>query len=339
MIEVFRPAHPHRTRHPRHFSGQRKVSVPMCTTWRGPGSASAGWCFPGLNQKTSKAGRLTDPFRPACRQLKAEPAAALPPRSAPRSEHAARWECSVSETPRAAADGDAATPRPNCPGPSAARAKERAALRKMLRPAHPHRTRHPGHFSGQRKVSVLMRTTWRGPGSASAGWCFPGLNQKASEAGRRSGRFRPARRTMQAEPAAALSPRSAHRSEHAARRECSVSETPRAAADGDAATPRPNCPGPSAARAKERAALRKMLRPAHPHRTRHPGHFSGQRKVSVLMRTTWGGPGSASAGWCFPGLNQKASKAGRRSGRFCPAFRPVPAEPVAALPPRSAPWS
>ena len=36
---------------------------------------------------------------------------ALPPRSAPRSEHAARWECSVSETPRAAADRDAATPR------------------------------------------------------------------------------------------------------------------------------------------------------------------------------------------------------------------------------------
>ena len=177
-------------------------------------------------------------FCPVLRPVPAEPDAALPPRSAPRSEHAARWECSVSETPCAAADGDAATPRPNCPGHSAARAKERVALRKMLRPAHPHRTRHPRHFSGQRKVSVPMRTTWGGPGSASAGWCFPGLNQKASKAGRRSGRFRPARRTMQAEPDAALPPCSAPRSEHAARWECRVSETPRAAADGDAATPR-----------------------------------------------------------------------------------------------------
>ena len=43
--------------------------------------------------------------------MQAEQAAALPPRSAPRSEHAARRECSVSETPRAAADRDAATPR------------------------------------------------------------------------------------------------------------------------------------------------------------------------------------------------------------------------------------
>ena len=43
--------------------------------------------------------------------MKAEQAAALPPRSATRSGHAARRECSVSETPRAAADRDAATPR------------------------------------------------------------------------------------------------------------------------------------------------------------------------------------------------------------------------------------
>ena len=179
---------------------------------------------------------------------------------------------------------------------------------------HP-RTRHPRRFSRQRKVSVLMRTTWGGPGSASAGWCFPGLNQKASKAGRRSGRFCPALRPVPAEPDAALPPRSAPRSEHFARFEGKVSETPRAAADGAAATPRPNCPGPSAARAKERAALRKMLRPAQPHRTRHPGHFSGQRKVSVLMRTTWGGPGSASArrGWAalFPALPGSPPDAGR----------------------------
>ena len=43
--------------------------------------------------------------------MPAEPTTALPPRSASRSEHAARCEGSVSETPRAAADRDAATPR------------------------------------------------------------------------------------------------------------------------------------------------------------------------------------------------------------------------------------
>ena len=175
-------------------------------------------------------------FCPVLRPVQTEPDAALPPRSAPRSEHAARCECSVSETTRAAADGDAASPRkaaftPRRPG------KEKGSFEKLLRPAHPHRTRHPGHFSGQRKVSVLMRTAWGGPGSASAGWCFPGLNQKASKAGWRFAPFCPASRPMQAEPDAALPPRSAPRSEHAARWECSVSETPRAAADGDAATP------------------------------------------------------------------------------------------------------
>ena len=143
------------------------------------------------NEIPVKSGRRSCPLCPARRPMPAEPDAALPPRSAPRSEHAARYEGSVSETPRAAADGDAATPRPNCPGQSAARAKERAALRKTLRPAHPHRTRHPGHFSGQRKVSVLMRTTWGGPGFASA---------------RRGGAALfpvcPARRPMSAEPAA-----------------------------------------------------------------------------------------------------------------------------------------
>ena len=135
------------------------------------------------NEIPVKSGRRTTPLCPARRPMSAEPDAALPPRSAPRSEHAARWECSVSETPRAAADGDAATPRPNCPGPSAARAKERAALRKMLRPAHPHRTRHPGHFSGQRKVSVLMRTTWGKPGSASAGRFSRPLPSPAQKSG------------------------------------------------------------------------------------------------------------------------------------------------------------
>ena len=142
------------------------------------------------NEIPVKSGRRSPPFCPARRPMPAEPDAALPPRSAPRSEHAARWECSVSETPRAAADGDAATPRPNCPGHSAARAKERAALNKTLRPAHPHRTRHPGHFSGQRKVSVLMRTTWGGPGSASARWgraaLLPALPGSPPDAGRAS---------------------------------------------------------------------------------------------------------------------------------------------------------
>ena len=59
--------------------------------------------------------------------------------------------------------------------------------------------------------------------------------------------------------------------------------------------PRPSCPGPSAAQSKRRLVWRKVLRPVSPHRTRHPGHFSEQRKVSVLMRTTWGKPGFASA--------------------------------------------
>ena len=142
------------------------------------------------NEIPVKSGRRSSPLCPARRPMPAEPDAALPPRSAPRSEHAARCECSVFEMPRAAADRDAATPRPNCPGPSAARAKERAALRKMLRPAHPHRTRHPGHFSGQRKVSVLMRTTWGGPGFASArrgrAALFPALPGQPPDAGRGS---------------------------------------------------------------------------------------------------------------------------------------------------------
>ena len=105
------------------------------------------------------------PFRPARRPMPAVPAAALPPRSAPRSEHFARLEGKASETPRGAAGGDAATPSQSSPPPHAARAKKRAALYKTLRPAHPHRTPHPGHFSRGRKVSVLRRTTWGGPAS------------------------------------------------------------------------------------------------------------------------------------------------------------------------------
>ena len=59
--------------------------------------------------------------------------------------------------------------------------------------------------------------------------------------------------------------------------------------------PRAKLPGPRAARAKRRLVWRKVLRPVSPHRTRHLGHFPRRRKMSVLMRTTWGGPGSASA--------------------------------------------
>ena len=66
---------------------------------------------PVLPGRAREEGGAAPPFRPTRRPMPAEPAAALPPRSAPRSEHAARWECSVSETPRAAADRDAATPR------------------------------------------------------------------------------------------------------------------------------------------------------------------------------------------------------------------------------------
>ena len=149
--------------------------------------------------------------------------------------------------------------RAKLPSPHAARAKKRAALRKMLRPVHPHRTRHPGHFSGQRKVSILMRTALGGPGSASAGWCFPGLNQKTSKAGRCTDPFRSSGRPLKAEKAAALPPRSAPRSEHAARWECSVSETPRAAADGDAATPRKTS-HPRAARRECRTQTKNLPR-------------------------------------------------------------------------------
>ena len=214
---------------------------------------------PVLPGRAREEGGAAPPFRPTRRPMPAEPAAALPPRSAPRSEHAARCECSVSETPRAAADRGAAALHKTPPALCAVRAKKRAALKEMLRPVSPHRTRHLRHFSGQRKVSVLMRTTWGGPGSASAGWCFPGLNQKTSKAGRRTDPFRSSGRPLKAEKAAALPPRSAHRSEHAAQCECSVSETPRAAADGDVATPRKTS-HPRAARRKCRTQTKNLPR-------------------------------------------------------------------------------
>ena len=128
-------------------------------------------------------------------------------------------------------------PRAKLPGPRAARAKRRLVWRKVLRPVSPHRTRHPGHFPRRRKMSVLMRTKGGAPvlpGPAREGRAPP----QPSAARRHAPLFCTARRPMQAEQAAALPPRSAPRSEHAARCECSVSETPRAAADRDAATPR-----------------------------------------------------------------------------------------------------
>lgn len=70
------------------------------------------------NEIPVKSGRRTAPLCPARRPMPAEPDAALPPRSAPRSEHAARCECSVSETPRAAADRGAAAPRKTSPLPA-----------------------------------------------------------------------------------------------------------------------------------------------------------------------------------------------------------------------------
>ena len=257
MIEVFRPVSLRSTRHPGHFSGQRKVSVLMRTTWGGPGSAAAGWCFPGLNQKASKAGRaLADFALPSARCQPSQPRhCRRVVRIGANTLHGGSAACPKRRVRRRTVTRP---PRAKLPVPRAARIKERTALNKMLRLVHPHRKRHPEHFSEQRKVPVLMRTAWGGPGSASAGWCFPDLNQKASQAGRCSGRFCPACRPVPAAPAAALPPRSAPRSEHAAQCECSVSETPRAAADGDAATPRKTS-HPRAARRKERAALIQML--------------------------------------------------------------------------------
>ncbi len=111
---------------------------------------------PGPSSESGGAGRRSGPLCPARRPTPAEPDAALPPRSAPRSEHAARCECSVSETPRAAADGDAAIPRKTA-HTFAARAKERAALNEMLRPAHPHRTRHCRFFCVRPGTRTLAR--------------------------------------------------------------------------------------------------------------------------------------------------------------------------------------
>ena len=82
------------------------MSVLMRTMWGKPGFTSA------------RRGRAAlSPYRPARRPMQAEPDAALPPRSAPRSEHFARFEGKVSETPRAAADRDAAAPAQDFPAP------------------------------------------------------------------------------------------------------------------------------------------------------------------------------------------------------------------------------
>ena len=95
----------------------------MRTTWGKPGFTSA------------QRGRAAlSPYRPARRPMQAEPDAALPPRSAPRSEHFARLEGKVSETPRAAADRGAAAPRKTSPLPCATRTKRRLVWRKVLCP-------------------------------------------------------------------------------------------------------------------------------------------------------------------------------------------------------------
>ena len=104
-----------------------------------------------MRKDRARSGR----FCPACRPMQAEPDAALPPRSAPRSGHAARWECSVSETPRAAADRDAATPRKAAHTPAPPGKRIRTALIEVLRPDHPHgvyasaRGHAPSHAASQ----------------------------------------------------------------------------------------------------------------------------------------------------------------------------------------------
>ena len=107
------------------------------------------------NEIPGKSGRRSCPFCPARRPMPAEPDAALPPRSAPRSEHAARYEGSVSETPRAAADSDAATPRKAAHTPAPPGKRIRTALIEVLRPDHPHgvyasaRGHAPSHAASQ----------------------------------------------------------------------------------------------------------------------------------------------------------------------------------------------
>ena len=239
---------------------------------------------PVLPGRAREEGGAAPPFRPTRRPMPAEPAAALPPRSAPRSEHAARWECSVSETPRAAADGDAATTR-KTPRPPRRPGKEKGGFEENAPPGPtpPHaasrtlfRTkksvRSDAHYVGKTGLHLSR---------ARQGGALPCFARPAARC--RPSQTRHCRRVVRL-GANTLHGGSAACPKRRVRRR-TVTRPPRA-----------KLPAPRAARAKKRAALRKMLRPAQPHRTRHPGHFSGQRKVSVLMRTTWGKPGSASAG-------------------------------------------
>ena len=257
------------------------------------------------NEIPVKSGRRSSPLCPARRPMSAEPDAALPPRSAPRSEHAARWECSVSETPRAAADGDAATPRPNCPGHSAVRTKRRLVLWKALRPVSP-----PPH--------AASRTLFRTKKSVRSDAHYVGrTGLRLSPAGQGGALVRFARLAARCRPSQTRHCRRVVRlganTLHGGSAACpkrrvrrrTVTRPPRAQ------TARATAPsGPS-----EGWFCGKRFARFLPHRTRHPGHFSGQRKVSVLMRTAWGGPGFASArrdrAALFPALPGLPPDAGR----------------------------
>ena len=95
--------------------------------------ANEGWC-PRAARPGAGGRRGGSPVSPPTRRpMPAEPAAALPPRSAPRSEHAARCECSVSETPRAAADRDAAALR-KTPWPPRRPGKEKGSFERNASP-------------------------------------------------------------------------------------------------------------------------------------------------------------------------------------------------------------
>lgn len=119
-------------------------------------------------------------FAARCRD---EQAAALPPSSAPRSKHAARFEGSVPETPRAAADRAAAHHTPKLPEPQRRPDKKKGQLcsRRSARPI-PTARGIPDIFLGRRKMFVLMCTTWGGPGFRLRR-VVPLLQRKLSRAG------------------------------------------------------------------------------------------------------------------------------------------------------------
>ena len=106
----------------------------MRTTWGGPGSASAGWCFPGLNQKASKAGRALADF--ALPSARCQPSQLRHCRRVVRlganTLHGVSAVCPKRRVRRRTVTRP---PRESCPYPSAARRKGRAALIQMLRPA------------------------------------------------------------------------------------------------------------------------------------------------------------------------------------------------------------